>query len=303
MFTTTISEVKSFWNCPTRWHIQYVYPRRSPRAKGTALVAGIVWHEFMENLLNGSMREPALKEMQASMQDAIDEAETEGWDRRAKELGEERQKMLAAGELWKDWLPCQTLAVEKPLELLIPAGELGAKQDIRILGRQDRVIRLTESNKIAHFQHRTRAASKPVGPYLDSFQRNPYEGCYWEMLKREYGEEPFGVVISLFRKLSEKTIRATPEVALQQHPIPISAEQSMRTVKNVVRTCNTMMLIKGDPDQFLYDNPDMDLGRYDNSVDPYFDYLSTGDFDLLMDDTQFMNTEERYGDIEVKESV
>jgi len=211
--------------------------------------------------------------------------------------------MFLAGSLWKDWIPCQTLAIEEPLELLIPEGDnkftIRPDHDLRILGRPDRQIRLFENNKIAHFQHRTRGASKPIGPYLDTFHRNPHEGCYWAMMEEKWGEEPYGTVLSLMRKLSLATIQKSPESALQQHVIPISKKQAYTTVANVVATTNnmrTMGSVRQWDDKF-WNNPMLDLGRYDNSVDPYFDFLSTGDWDLLKDDTKFKDTEDRYAEV------
>lgn len=300
MFTTTVSEIKQFWACPTRWYLMYVHPRRKPRSQPTALTAGTAWHEFMESLLNNTPREKALAALEANMRSVIDESISEGWIAKADDLEKELERLLIAGELWKDWLPCETLGVEEAFELLIPAGDtkygsISPQSDLRILGRLDRQIRLNDTKRIGHYQHRTRGGSKPVAPYLDTFHRNPHEGVYWAMMEEKFNEEPFGTVLSLLRKLSIKTIREKPETALQTHLIPITKEQAYQTVRNVIVTCNQMTKVANGGQ--IWDNPDMDMGRYDNSIDPFFEALSTGDLDLLNDDTKFMDTEDRYSDI------
>lgn len=305
MFTTTVSEIKAFWNDPHRWYLAYVHPRRVPRFKGTALVAGGEWHVFMENVLNGIDRGEALLRLERAMAVHIDEALGNGFMQRAVDLEKELERFVVAGELWQDWLPVETLAVERPLELTLQANMLipeGASYtaSIRLLGRPDRVVRLRDTGRIAHYQHRTLGGSKPVAPYLETFHRNAHEGLYWQMLKNEYGEEPYGVVLNLLRKLSVGTIRKTPDVAMQQHPIAITPEQSIKTQMNIVKTCNAMIRARNEPELYAYDVPEMDLGRFGNSLDPYFEYLSTGDVDLLMDDTKFVNTEDRYADAEVE---
>lgn len=292
MFVTSVSAIKTFWQCPTRWYLQYVYPKRVPRLKGVALIVGSEWHLFMEDLLNGIPRQDALGNMETRLQLEIDFANNEGFLARAKDLEKEREKLLVGGELWQDWEGLETLAVEKALSIeIIP--------DVaRLIGRQDRVIRCSAmGNRIGHYQHRTFAASKPLSLYLDTFHRNPHEGAYWKMIEQEYGEEPFGVMLSAFRKLSPKSILEKPQVALQQHPVPISKLQSERTVRNIMLTITRMLEAIVTSGRLLYENPDMDNGMFGSARDPYFEYLNTGDMDLLMDDNKFTDVENRYPEL------
>jgi len=70
MFTTTISEVQKFWECPTRWYLAYVHPRRIPKGIPSALTAGSAWHRLMEDILNGMPRDEALVTLSNSMNQA-----------------------------------------------------------------------------------------------------------------------------------------------------------------------------------------------------------------------------------------
>lgn len=304
MFTTTVSEIKEFWACPTRWYLKYVYPRRTPNGVSAPLTIGTAWHHFMEKLFNGTDREQALQEMWNEIDEIVLASANEGFSDLAHKLSNEREKLMVAGKLWNDWLDCETLAVEKPLELLIPANEFGEKvpfEDVVIQGKPDRVVRLKHNGKLMHFQHKTIAGSKPVQPYLDTFHRQAHEGAYWWMIRNEYQEEPDGVVLNLMRKLSIKTITESPQSAIQQHMIPITKLQAFNTVRNLARTVNAMRSCKIFPSHFLYDVPDLDMGRYGNSVDPYFEYLSTLDESALENEARFKPTENRYAAVETEE--
>lgn len=306
MFVTTISEVKAFWACPQRWYWQFVAPRRSPRHEAAALVVGTAWHKFMEARLNGSSVEAALGEIETVMTAGINEAIGVGRLKQAKELETEWEKLQVAGPLWKDWLEAETLAVEKPLSLTF--NDLG----IRINGKPDRKIRLRSNGRMGSMQHKTLGASKPVDPYLLTFVRSPHECTYWSMLEEEDREEPFGVVVNILRKLSIKTIKEAPEIAMQQHIIPISREQACRGVRNVLSTCQMMKRWAENGPQLevtmaesrfgwfgeMWNNPDRDLGQFGNSADPYLEALTTGDESLLMDDSKFKDTEVRYETVE-----
>lgn len=291
----SVSEIKTYWACPARWWLRYIDPKRSPRVVSNALTAGTIWHKFMEGLLSGDEREAALGEMEARFTEAIDTLNDAGLLKQAVKLGNEREIMLAGGELWNDWLECETLAVEQASTLEL------ADVGITIQGRLDREIRLKLNGRIAHFQHKSLGASKPVAPFIETYARSPHEAVYWAMQYQKYKEEPHGVVLNIFRKLSSKSIRNDPAAALQQHVIPISHAQAMTGVINVKRTCMEMQrrIIDGyEP----YNNPDMDLGFFGNSKDPFFEYFSTGDRDLLMDDSKFQDTVDRYADPEEAEA-
>lgn len=285
MFTTTISEIKAFWSCPSRWYLAFVHPRRVPRFQAAALTTGTAWHKFMEARLNGVEIDAALLAIETEMVPAIDEAIGGGRLKQAEELQKDWDKLRTAGPLWKDWLECETLAVEKPLSLTVG--------NVTINGRPDRVIRLKDSGKIGHFQHKTLAASKPVVPFVEAFHRNPHEAAYWHMLHNEYDEKPFGAIVNIMRKLIPASIAKTPEVALQQHPVPISEDQAERGLLNILGTCDEMTRAI-DRGRAPWDNCDRDLGQYGNSVDPYLDVLSSGDLSLLDDESKFMDTENRY---------
>jgi PD-(D/E)XK nuclease superfamily len=296
----SISEIKTFWACPQRWYWQYVAPKRTPISASAALTTGVVWHGFQERIYSGVDPAESVAIMETEMRVAINDALDSGRIRLMEDLEADLVKLttatnLAATQL-KNWLPMETLAAEKALSLQIPGSKWGALNDCEVVGRLDRIVRLTNNGKLAHNQHKTLGSTKPMVPYIESFSRSPHEIAYWWMMEAEYGEEPYGVVVDILRKLSPKTMLTSPESALQQHLVPISREQAEHGIKNIVRTINAMQLMIAHPKVYLFNNPDMDLGRYGNSLDPYFEVLSTGDESLLMDDSKFRDTEDRYAE-------
>jgi len=281
------SEVKAFWKDPTLWWAEFVIGR-TLRTQPVALFTGIQWHLFMEAILNNVPRETALASMAGAFQGEMDLAISDGWVDRATSLKKDRDILLTAGELWRDYLDVETLAVEKALglEVVLPQGG-----KVRLVGRQDRVVRF--GGRVGHFQHRTLGMGKPVDPYLMTFHRNPYETSYWVMLAQEYDEEPFGTILSLVRKLRPESIRKAPSAALQQHLVPISKERAWAGVQNVVNSISVMEKLRSG-ELPLWFNPDNDLGPYANSLNPYVRAIIENGWDGLMDDTKFMPTKDRY---------
>lgn len=294
IYTTSVSAIKSFWTCPTQWYIEFVKGRvlRFPPA---ALVAGIAWHEYMEALLTGTPREKAIADLEASLNNAEAESIFEGMAKRGKDIAKERDILVTAAGLWQDQYPVETLAVEKALSIELP----GREGKFRLVGRPDRVIRF--GGRIGHYQHRTLAGSKPVEPYLRVFHRNPHEGAYWIMLQREYGEDPFGTMLSLVRKLSPQTIMDSPHIALQQHPVTITPDQAALTVANICNTVDAMRRLEADPMALWY-NPENDLGRYGNSLNPYVAAITSSEgWAALDNDNIFTDVRDRYPEFQPAE--
>jgi hypothetical protein len=287
MFTTTVSEIKAFWACPQRWYLQYVSPRRSPRGLSVPLTTGTIWHQFMEDLFNDVdpvTRIVVLNErFDAAVQQALDEDLSPA---KIADLRKDQEKLIVAASEWAHWMQGTTLAVEKPLRLV--------RGDVTILGKPDRVIRLDAIQRIAHHQHKTVGGTKPIAPYLNTFHRQPHEAAYWFMLLEEYGEEPFGCLLNIMRKLTPKSIKENPQAALQQHPIPINRDMAQRALDNVLLTCNHMQQMRDIGPSLFWNNPDRDLGQFANSQDPWFEVLDTGNLEILMDDERWKDTENRY---------
>ena len=292
---TTVSQVRDFWACPERWYLKHVCPKREPKRKTTALTAGVLWHQFMEKLLlNPAAKDPKTQArldlvewLYQQFNDNISSLAADGLIDRSEALERERESLCCAAMLWTDWQDVETLVVEKAFQL-----NLG---DVIIRGRLDRVIRL--NGRLGHQQHRTLARSKSIDRYLSVFHRNPYEGVYWAMLQQEYGEEPFGTLLDLTRKLVPKSLTKDPESAMQQHPVPISWTQANVTLDNVIRTARKMSAFVEDPTS-LYSNPDRDLGPFGNSFDPYFQAVDTRDHEYMLDDEQWQATEDRYTELD-----
>lgn len=288
---TSISEIKAYLACPARWWLQYVSPRRSPKARSAPLTTGTIWHTFLEGHFNGTPLPQSIEIIDASFEKALEAASDSGAMKVYDDLARDWSKLTAAAPLWKEWLPCETLAVEKPLRLVV-AG-------VTINGQPDRVVRMLETGKIADFQHKTLAATKPVAPYVATFHRQFHQIAYHAMLHNEYGERPAGVVLNIMRKLIASSIKANPEAALQQHFVPISPEQADRGMRELVATVEEMRA-RIEHGQLPRSNPDRDLGIYQNAIDPYFEVLDTGDLSLLDDDSKFQDTEDRYAVVETE---
>lgn len=291
MLTVSISEIKRFWEDPTVWAIEYI-KGRTTRSEAVPLVAGNYWHLFMEDLLNGLDRSEAKRRLTERFTLRYEQALSDGWTSWATKLEKEQRILEAAADVWQDWFPVTTLAVEKALALDYTDDE---GVPIRIVGRPDRVIRF-DNGGLGHYQHRTIASGKNITLYIDTFHRNPHEGVYWKMLEQEYGEQPFGTMLSLVRKLKDTTIRDNPQAALQQHPVPITQAQATLTLDNVKRSIQAMKMMR-DGRLPTWNNPDNDLGRYGSSLSPYYPVLSTGDYSLLDDDERFMDTRDRYAEL------
>lgn len=297
MFKTSVSAIKQFWACPTRWHIANVYPKRVPLSHSIALDSGTAWHHFLEALLSGTARDEALIALVAELDALMHAALDAGLSKRAEDIVKDAEKLVAAGKLWDHWIEGETIAIEQPLKLLIEKDffDKGLPcQDIEIDGKPDTIRRLKHNGRLVELQHKTIGGTKPIQPYLDTFHRQPHTGAYWAMILKEYKEEPWGVVLNLMRKLSVKTIEANPQAALQQHPIPISLEQSMKTLSNLARSCNAMIACIASPQTLMYENPDRDLGMFGNSMDQYVQYLENLDPEVIMNDDLFKDAEERY---------
>lgn len=290
MLTISTSAIKTFWNDPTQFYIEFVLGR-TLRRQPVALITGVQWHIFMENLLNGASRQGSIITMKNLFQDEIDMAISEDIPDRAKALAKDRDILVAAAELWTDQYDVETLAVEKALslELQLPQGD-----SFKLVGRPDRVIRF--GNRIGHYQHRTLAMGKPIGPYLEVFHRNAHETGYWKMLAQEYGEAPFGVILSVVRKLRPESIIARPGEALQQHLVPISEEQADAGVQNIIATVTAIKKML-DGELPMWFNPDNDLGRYGNSLSPYVRAFIRGGWDAFKDDGMFVDAKDRYADL------
>lgn len=299
---TTVSQIKDFWACPQRWYLKHVNPKREPRQKGVALFAGIMWHRFMEKLLaqdpascppNSPERAALVEWLTEQFRNEMSDAIAAGQIDRSEQLRKECDSLVAAGALWEQWMPCETLGIEVPFELDLAnyGGPAGAK----VRGRLDHVARFM--GRLGHQQHRTLARSKSVERYLATFHRNPYECVYWHMLRDQYGEDPFGTLLDLTRKLVPKSISKSPAEALQQHPVPIDEETARKGLDNVARTVAQMMRFAERP-ELSYSNPDMDLGKFGNSNDPYFEAVDTGDIDYMMDDERWQTTQNRYTELD-----
>lgn len=287
MFTTSVSAVKSFWSSPWLWWVEYVHGRVL-RYPPVALVTGIAWHEFMEELLTGTPRATAKDRLALKLQVLIDEAELEGLSARASGIKRERNVLLTAAELWQDRYDVETIAVEKALKLDLIDNN---GEPFRLVGRQDRIIRF--GNRIGHYQHRTLAGNKPLDQYIDVFHRNPHECSYWKMLEQEYNEQPFGTMLSVVRKLAPDKMLEAPDAALQTHVVNISPERAAEGLQNIINTVTVMRAVH-DRKLNLWHNPDTDLGAFGNSLNPYVRAYMNHGLAGLDDDRWFVQATDRY---------
>lgn len=288
-FRTNVSEIESYINCPTRWYFQR-WHGREPRFPAVALVAGILWHRFLERLLNGMDRQDSLGRMEDEAEVEIKIREEFERDAAAKQIRFELKRLFLAALEWKDQYEFDTLEVEGPMscEIHIPDWNGSLTLD----GTPDRIVR--HQGQIWHMQHRTLAEGVNRENYNTALVRDMHETLYGHMIMESYPDEKYGgTCMDVLRKTSLIRFRAQPSAFMYQDFVPISKFEIETGVQNIIAWASLMrMTLSGEIR--MPNNPKIDLGIYRNSYDPYLDVFLDGGMDRLNDDHFFRDVKRRY---------
>jgi hypothetical protein len=183
---------------------------------------------------------------------------------------------------WPDeW---ELLAVEQLVE-----HRFGSPYELIIQGRLDGLVRW--AGQYWHLQHKTLTPSTPVSVYHAYIQRDWHE-CWYEFACREAGYLPYGgTILNLCRKLSAKTIKENPSIALSVQYIPRPFEVVKKAMLDLELLGQQLTVDKDFPGAIIQ-NRAMCAGRFGNSLCPYLDVCNG--IASLDDDSLFKTSEDRY---------
>jgi hypothetical protein len=232
----SVSELITFMRDPLRWKFRYI-DRRVPRREPVALAVGTLWHHFLETRELGGSVEQALARVSQELDTRLTYMRASGWLDDADKLEKEYGIIATAGPLWVDSPPVETLHVETALERRLEKNygdERFGDLYYTLVGTPDRVVR--HNGSLWHVQNRSLSPSTPMALYLDCAERDLHERVYAWLIQHAFpGERYAGTMFDILRKLSPKSIIATPSAAMGtsfRSTLPSSPTRSPRSVRS-----------------------------------------------------------------------
>lgn len=289
----TCTDIKRFRMDPWRYFAQTQF---NSIERAIPLDIGSLWHSFCEARVRGA----TLAQAQEQMNDALETTVlgllgTKGTAAATKFRGQGKI-LLAASEHW-EVPPCdEVLAIEEAIE--VPLGLIpGTTCKLTLNIRPDLVIRVNGS--LWHEQHRTLDKGVTMALYQRTAVRDITERLYHVGLKHRFPEEDvIGTRFDVLRKLRPESIHAAPRSALGRFEVVMEQpliESAIRQLKGGIAKAIYLMrmgIIE------IWDNDDLDRGKFGNSEDAFFKVLS-GECEL--DDARYFEpVKDRYAELGAK---
>jgi hypothetical protein len=265
----SVSQLKAVLVCPQYAHFKYVVGRGV--APSTALTLGSLWHLAMASHLEPN------SDRQKAYEDALATAPNEvltKWD-----------ALLPALETWRMPDGWEIVQVEQALTLELTSAIL--------IGTPDTIVRW--NGGFWHLQHKTLAPGIPLDVFGE-LTRTDWHECVYELMLAQAGFNPVrGTILNIVRKLSAKTIAASPHTALSIQYItrtPIDITTAMGDVDHLAHLLYTDEIYCG------LKNRAACAGPYRNHL---CEYKPVCDNQCDLADPRFIDLESRYEQPEAPE--
>lgn len=319
-----VSAVKAYQLCPQLWHHQFV-SNRVGLIEPAALTGGKLWHRFVELVRLGEGVEPVLESLNLVAANAIADLTVAGRDKVANDLRLTWDVMRQVAPHYRDQYNGAVVAVEQAISA--PIGRLYDGTIVMLTGIPDAIRRV--NGQLLHSQTRTLSASTPLTPYLRAAERDLHELAYAYLIGQAYPDETyFGSELQILLKAKLWSDRKCSKAGTKWHAersrpdcddchysedgrvreqlrqpddvmvhklVPIAQEQVQLALRDIMMVATEMHAILQPDGPPPIQNRAADLGKFGNSLCPYFGVCSGEE--QLDDDTLFKSRENRYAEV------
>lgn len=300
MLNISVSSIQDFQRCPLRWCFKYL-ENRVPRYEPTAFTVGKLVHTACEEYFTDGPNPP--ESPGHALEEKVNTATALLLDERENQALKEVSELIEPLKKWTDFYP-----IEETLEVEVSHSVPLWHDTIAFRIKPDRVVRIKDH--IYHMQHKTIAAQRDVGTFVEVASHSLHELTYAWVLQSIYPQYTYGgSIYNLVRKLKYKSAaKATPGKILHQ-PHEFFSQWIVATDPDHIKLAVSDIHTLAKQMQNVADaywggdlppaNRREDEDFFSKRTDPYFDVLMGRA--TLSDDTRFMDREDHHAPKEEKD--